>query len=212
MAPEAGTAPRIEWERIRVVGIDLMDTLIVDPFREALAEATGERIEDLEGLVDRGAWPAFELGEIDEEGYAARYFLPGSGRTLDAARLRRALFRRYRFVPGMRDLARAIARVRPVHVLSNYSPWYEAIRERFELDLFASGHHPSYEVGARKPDPEYFLRVARRIGVRPSAILFVDDRERNVRGAASLGIPSLRFDSATQLRRDLRPLLRGARG
>jgi HAD superfamily hydrolase (TIGR01509 family) len=47
----------------------------------------------------------------------------------------------------------------------------------------------SDEAGARKPEPEIFLRACRELGVEPGAALFVGDDLRNdVQGAARLGM------------------------
>ena len=45
----------------------------------------------------------------------------------------------------------------------------------------------SWELGARKPDPEFFAEAARRIGADPAAILFIDDGARNVAAARDAG-------------------------
>jgi putative hydrolase of the HAD superfamily len=45
----------------------------------------------------------------------------------------------------------------------------------------------SCELGARKPDPAFFAEAARRIGVDPRAILFIDDGAGNVAAARDAG-------------------------
>jgi putative hydrolase of the HAD superfamily len=45
----------------------------------------------------------------------------------------------------------------------------------------------SYELGVRKPDLAFFAEAARRIGVDPAAILFIDDSASNVAGARDAG-------------------------
>lgn len=45
----------------------------------------------------------------------------------------------------------------------------------------------SCELGARKPDPAFFAEAARRIGVDPAAILFIDDGAGNVAAARDAG-------------------------
>jgi putative hydrolase of the HAD superfamily len=50
----------------------------------------------------------------------------------------------------------------------------------------------SEEVGARKPDPEIFLRALEQLGVDPLDAMFVGDRlETDVRGAAGVGLTSV---------------------
>lgn len=55
-------------------------------------------------------------------------------------------------------------------------------RDRFDVSAY------SWEVGAAKPDPEFFRRVVRRIGVPAAEVLFVDDSEANVEGARAAGL------------------------
>jgi len=45
----------------------------------------------------------------------------------------------------------------------------------------------SWELGARKPEPAFFAEAARRIGVDPATILFIDDSARNVAAARDAG-------------------------
>lgn len=46
----------------------------------------------------------------------------------------------------------------------------------------------SCEMGLRKPDPAYFLRIVRSLGVAPAEALFVDDMAVNVAGAREAGL------------------------
>jgi FMN phosphatase YigB (HAD superfamily) len=184
----------------RAVGLDLMDTLIRDPWREVVERLIGMTVEDSRALRDREAWSDFELGLIGEEGYRDRFFLPHARMQLDVERLRREFQLGYGFVEGMEALLAELAARLPVHILSNYPPWYEDVRSRFLLDRYVAGHHPSYLLGARKPSPDYFGRALARAALRPDEILFVDDREENILAARELGIPSVVFTGAADLR------------
>lgn len=55
-------------------------------------------------------------------------------------------------------------------------------RDRFDVCAY------SWEVGAAKPDPEFFHRVVRLIGAPAGEVLFVDDSEANVEGARAAGL------------------------
>jgi HAD superfamily hydrolase (TIGR01509 family) len=191
---------------IRLVALDLMDTLVADPYREALVATTGMSLEALEPLRNEEAWHDFELGRIDERTYAQR-FLPASTGGFDIERYKRELHRRYAWVPGMERLAIRLATRVPIHVLSNYPPWYEELRARFLLDRFTSGHHPSFLLRARKPAPAFFRQALLRIGVEASAVLFVDDRLPNVDAARDAGMRAVPFEGAEALEETLRRLV-----
>jgi putative hydrolase of the HAD superfamily len=51
----------------------------------------------------------------------------------------------------------------------------------------------SCDVGVCKPDPEIYRHCLHGLGLRPSEVLFLDDRPGNVRGAESLGMHALLF-------------------
>jgi putative hydrolase of the HAD superfamily len=102
------------------------------------------------------------------------------------------------------DLVRAGV---PVAVLSNAPlPIAVAVTRQewagvFDGRLFFSAH-----LGASKPSPEIFRRVAAELGTAPAEILFVDDRADNVAAAKAVGLRTLLFTDAAELRNDLRSL------
>lgn len=55
------------------------------------------------------------------------------------------------------------------------------------LGNVVDGHHASYAVGHRKPDPAYYTEVTRRQGVPPQQIEFWDDSAENVQAAREAG-------------------------
>ncbi len=54
-----------------------------------------------------------------------------------------------------------------------------------------------------KPDPEIYRRLATRFELDPGRTVFVDDMAVNVDAAWELGFRAVRFESATELRREL---------
>ena len=61
----------------------------------------------------------------------------------------------------------------------------------------------SYEVGAKKPDARIYRKAIEWASVRPQEILFIDDVEKNVDAAISLGMEGIHFRSASQMREEL---------
>ena len=53
----------------------------------------------------------------------------------------------------------------------------------------------SCDMSVAKPDPAYFQHIVQTLGVSPSELLFVDDRQDNVAAARSVGLQAVVFDA-----------------
>lgn len=182
--------------------IDVMDTLVRDPFYEDAPRALGMSFDEMMAAKDPTAWQEYERGEIDEEAFLARYF--ADGRAYDQEGLVAAMRAGYRWIDGMEELlAELRERGVALHALSNYSDWYLAIDAKLGLGRYLSWDFVSCNTGVRKPDAEAYLGAARALALPPSECLFVDDRERNVAAAREVGMPAVRFEGAEALRAEL---------
>ena len=181
--------------------LDLMGTVLEDPYRPALRAATGRAPEALDDERDPEAWPAFERGEIDEDEFARRFWR--DERVLDLRAFHRARHAGYRFLPGMRELIDDVAGRARLHLVTNYPVWVHDVVARFDLAPCVETVWASCELGVRKPDPAFYERVLEGLGESPSQCLFVDDREANCAAAQEVGIPAHHFEGAEGLRRRL---------
>lgn len=185
--------------RLRSVAFDLMDTVVRDPYREALRAGTGMELRELFANRDRSAWPAFERGELTEEEYFATY----GDLEVDVDAFHRARRDGYAWMPGMRELLHDLdGRVQRV-AASNYPVWIEELADGMLVGLFEevlASHH----LGVRKPDPAFYERLCGRIDREPDEVLFVDDREDNVEAAVDAGLRAHLFAGADDLRERLR--------
>lgn len=181
------------------VAFDLMDTVVRDPFREALSAATPLTVEDLLTRRDPEGWPMFERGEITEAEYWSLY----EGIPFDIDAFHRERRAGYRLIDGMGELLDELAgRVARV-AATNYPVWVRElegglIRGRFERIV------ASHDIGVRKPDPAFFRRLCEQVEAPADRILFVDDREVNVEAAATAGLRAHHFGGAADLRARLR--------
>jgi len=101
-----------------------------------------------------------------------------------------------------RDLARS-GHVR-LGTLNNESEALNIHRiEAFGLRDIFPAFFSSCWLGVRKPTHKMYSRVLGMTQADPSRTLFVDDRLQNLNPAAALGMKTLHFQSAEQLRRDL---------
>lgn len=73
-----------------------------------------------------------------------------------------------------------------------------AIRATVDLSIFDHVFF-SCEKGKSKMDPSFFLDIARALGEVPAACLYVDDQERHVQTARSLGFQTCLFKKTDDL-------------
>jgi 2-haloacid dehalogenase len=80
---------------------------------------------------------------------------------------------------------------------------FDPARERFGFFDWFDGIVVSGEEKLAKPDPAIFTRLLERYEVDPAAAAYIDDTERHVETARSLGMTGFVFTDAVTLRRDL---------
>jgi len=61
--------------------------------------------------------------------------------------------------------------------------------------------------GTRKPEERIYRILLQRLHAKPDEVIFIDDNEQYVNGAAKVGIHAVRFRNCRQLRTALRSLL-----
>jgi HAD superfamily hydrolase (TIGR01509 family) len=182
---------------IAAIAFDLMDTVVRDPYREALEAATGRPIAELFRRRSRAVYPALERGELSEEEYWAAY--AAAGIEVDPDTFHRVRRAGTRWLPGMRELLADLDGVVLRATASNYPHWIEELATGMLTGCFervlASCH-----LGARKPDPTFFDALLAALELPAPAVLFVDDREENVAAARAAGLAAHRFQGVDELR------------
>lgn len=132
-----------------------------------------------------------------------------SARFPDEAELIGAYYERFgEMISGLIDdnvaLARRLAaRGVPLYALTNWSADTFGVLDDYPLlDVFA-GVLVSGRVGLKKPDPAIYRRFLEEFDLEAGDVLFIDDREENVRGARSVGMAALRYRPGRDLGRDI---------
>ena len=108
---------------------------------------------------------------------------------------------------GMDELLTRLKKKYPLYLISNTNRLhFEHIKKKFKILRHFKKTFPSHEVGHRKPEPEIYRKVLRKIKLRPEETVFIDDMPRFVRGARAVGMHAVRFRGKARLLRDLRRL------
>lgn len=93
-----------------------------------------------------------------------------------------------------------------IALLSNATPYLEALIAQHGLDCLFDVIVNSSRVGLRKPDIRIYELTLERLQLLPQECVFVDDKPRNRDVARALGISAVLFRSATSLERQVRAL------
>lgn len=111
-------------------------------------------------------------------------------------------------IAGSVEILRELkSRGTPCYALTNMeAETYPGRVRRFDFMGWFDGTVVSAYEGTAKPDLVIFRRLLDRFGLRPSATVMIDDSLRNLQAAGSLGMRTVRFHSADQLRRSLETL------
>lgn len=189
---------------VEVVAFDLMDTLLRDPFREAIEAGFGVPLRELAVAGLPRVWPQFEAGLLSEADYWQAY--RDAGHDVDPAAFHAARRGGYAWIDGMRELVvdLAAAGTRLV-IASNYPAWIQEVHREWLGDHFERVV-ASHAVGARKPQRDFYAALLAEVAVPARAVVLVDDRPANVDAAREHGLRAELFTSATRLRRRLRAL------
>jgi putative hydrolase of the HAD superfamily len=175
--------------------------------RAARAEAAKNFGLDWEDFQDRHelASPAFETGQITLDIYLQRTVFYRK-RAFTREEFTAFIFEQSEEFPESRAVLSGVARVgRYLLATINNEPLELNVRriEKFNLRREFVAFFSSCFVRIRKPDEAIYrlaLEVTQR---RAEECLFIDDRELNLECARQLGMHTIQFKSAAQLRQDL---------
>jgi HAD superfamily hydrolase (TIGR01509 family) len=102
-----------------------------------------------------------------------------------------------------------LARRLPLYLFSNTNHAHHQFFARRYAEALApfKRQFVSHELGARKPEPQAFRKVADAIGVPPGRVLFFDDLPENIEGARQAGMPGILVSSPRDFVEAVRPWL-----
>lgn len=185
--------------------LDLGNVLVEVDYRRTLqawAHAAAVPVEAFAGRfsIDE-AYCGHERGEIDD-----RQYMKILGETLGLPLSPEQMLDGWNvmFGPPFPDAGRVVRELAarmPVYVFSNTNPAHVAYFSPRLRDLLSPVTRviTSCDIGARKPEPEAFRRVAAIAGLPPAQLAFFDDLEENVEGARRAGLHAHRVTHPEQI-------------
>jgi HAD superfamily hydrolase (TIGR01509 family) len=188
-----------------------------NPIFDSIAKRYGVPRAEMRRALESGL-PRLESGEVTTR-ELLQESLGAFGKRLrtgdSAEELWTAPFERLvRFRVGTLRLVESLRRRgHRVYLFSNTSLPHARLIRRRGWDKLFDGFLSSCELRSLKPSPSAFARALEEVGASPSEVVFIDDKEGNVRGAKEFGIRwSFTFTSLARLRKDLAAVPAAARG
>lgn len=169
-----------------------------------LATRLGYSPEDFYALLYSGDdWRQARVGRR-----SAREYWSAMQRTLgvpgDQASFLAQLFAGETINPTLVALARLLRRRYPVGLLSNALDDLERnLTERWRLNDCFDVVINSARIGVAKPEPAAYAAALDALGKPAHAVLFIDDKLRNVTASRALGIPTIHYTTAPALLAEL---------
>jgi HAD superfamily hydrolase (TIGR01509 family) len=115
-------------------------------------------------------------------------------------------------VKNMELLAFIKTSLKPIYkigVLSNIPEnKFEMIFDE-EDDALFDAKALSWQIGYAKPEPRAYHIAAEMLGIRPHEAIFIDDRNAYLKGAESVGMATIKYESFLQFTIDLNQLIAG---
>jgi HAD superfamily hydrolase (TIGR01509 family) len=191
---------------IRAIIFDLGDVLVTgltgigSRLEPSLHYPAGEILRQFRG----DEMQALLLGTCSEEQYLDR-LKRAYGWPLSTDEIKAVIREHFKTaMPGARELVLDLARDYPLYLLSDHGrEWIEFIESQHDfLSVFRRRFY-SFDLHARKNDPETYRRVLSTIGVAAAECLFIDDRRAFLGAAAQAGLQTLQFEDAVQTRNTL---------
>jgi len=172
-----------------------------DPLQLTQAAAQlGLSPSELVALLYEGEpWYALSTGQLDEAAYWQAIGAQVSWPVADPRGLLYPVWERDAVDGDVVALVQALrGRVR-LAILSNATLHLEDHLNRLGVAQYFNPIINSVRVGLRKPDPRIFSLALDLLGVAPDAVLFADDKQRNVTVAREMGLATVLFDRAATL-------------
>lgn len=144
------------------------------------------------------------LGQISWEDFITN-IAQKTGRSVDEMQ---SLYKSQRIQPSMVAYIAQLHKQYKTALLSNaHYEFLEPIITAAQLDELFDTIVMSSRVGVVKPSAEIYNFALRKLGVKPTEAIMIDDMTRHVEGARAVGMQAIYYENFGQMKRDLDKLL-----
>lgn len=192
---------------IRAVLFDYGGVLAEEGFSNTLEALAKEQNLDVDNMTAEGMRAVYDSGFVLGTGTESDFWslmhertgLNGNDANLTARCLQGFVLRQWM----MELVADLRTRGYVTGILSDQTDWLDQLDARDDFCRYFDRVYNSYYIGKGKRDPSHFSDVAADLDLPPSCILFIDDSERNVVTAQSVGMQAILYSDRNGFMREL---------
>jgi len=118
-------------------------------------------------------------------------------------------FEKYvKYRKGSKSALVKLSKKYPLYIASNHIPgFFEREMWLLEAKKYFKKVFASHKMGLAKPNPEFYLAMLKKTGLKAEECLFVDDAKRNLEAAKKLGFVTVWMDNKSEDKRNNTPYL-----
>jgi len=196
---------------IKYVIFDFGGVFVEEAFSKArieYARKTGLPISKIWKEI-KPCWKALEKGEIPEEEFWSRYEMQAKDKRFKKEEIK-AIFeskqkRNEEIVNLILDLRKK--GYKTALLTNNVKEWLEEYEKKDPLSQYFEVVVSSHETKTVKPFPEIYQTMLERLKAKPEECVFIDDKQRNLDTAVSLGMKTILCTNSKKAIKELRDLL-----
>lgn len=151
-------------------------------------------------------WSLYRIGKINKKQCWQGIFKELNAEA-NIGKLERMIMSRTKRIPGTVPLIKKLRKRYRIIALSNEGrDWNRYRKRRFKLEELFDFFITSSNVGLAKPDMRIYRLALKKLRLKPGEVIFIDDREKNLKPARKMGMKAILFRSARELGKELNKL------
>ena len=191
---------------IKTIIFDLAEVYLkgfcgVEDYLEEILNIKPDKIRDkLQG-------PEFRLlmeGKFTEDEFWDK-LIQRNGWNIETDKFKKAIRENFDEIEGTREIIETLKEKGfKLGLISDHSrEWIEYCNSKFDYHKLFHSTQYSFEVECCKTDKKTFELLLEKLDEKPENCLFIDDSEKNISTAKSIGLNTIQFKSPEQLKKEL---------
>lgn len=192
----------LKYEEIKYIICDLSDVLIkgIEGVEESLSKVLGKNVEQIREELFSYDFKPLWLGSKTEEDFFEELILHNSWQ-ITKDEIKYLVRENFYEISGVREIYSLLKKDYVLILMSVIAKeWVEYLEKNFNYSNLFTYIFYSFTIGYTKRESESFRLVMNKLNISANNVLLIDDSLRNIRVAEEVGIKSIHFVGADNLK------------